>query len=229
MKFNNIKHVYFDLDHTLWDFDKNSALTFDVIFKEENIGVETQDFLNTYIPINIDYWAQYRNNLVSKEVLRVGRLRDSFKAMNIKVSDVVIDSLSNRYISVLPGFNHLLQDTIEILDYLKPQYKLHIITNGFEEIQHNKMQNSKIAGFFDTITTSEEAGVKKPHFQIFDIALKKANAIPEHSIMIGDSYEADIEGAKNAGLQAVFFDYYGKKESRQVPQIQKLNELRMYL
>ncbi|CAM4182649.1 MULTISPECIES: YjjG family noncanonical pyrimidine nucleotidase [Gillisia] len=229
MKFNNIKHVYFDLDHTLWDFDKNSALTFDVIFKEENIGLEIQDFLDTYIPINIDYWARYRNNLVSKEVLRVGRLHDSFKAMKIQVSDEVIDNLSNRYISVLPGFNHLLQDTIEILDYLKPQYKLHIITNGFEEIQHNKMQNSKIADFFETITTSEEAGVKKPHFQIFNIALQKANATPENSIMIGDSYEADIEGAKNAGLQAVFFDYYGKNESRQVPQIQKLNELRKYL
>jgi putative hydrolase of the HAD superfamily len=159
----------------------------------------------------------------------VGRLRDSFKAMKVEVSEEVIDNLSNRYISVLPGFNHLLQDTIEILGYLKPQYKLHIITNGFEEIQHNKMQNSKIADFFETITTSEEAGVKKPHFQIFNIALQKANASPENSIMIGDSYEADIEGAKNAGLQAVFFDYYGKNESKQVPQIQKLNELRMYL
>ncbi len=229
MKFNNIKHVYFDLDHTLWDFDKNSALTFEVIFKEENIGIKVQDFLDTYVPINIDYWARYRNNLVSKEVLRVGRLRDSFKSLKIEVSDVVIDSLSNRYISVLPGFNHLLQDTIEILDYLKPQYKLHIITNGFEEIQHSKMQNSQIADFFDTVTTSEEAGVKKPHLQIFNMALQKANATPENSIMIGDSYEADIEGAKNAGLQAVFFDYYGKNEIMQEIQIQKLNELRFYL
>ncbi|WP_034924467.1 YjjG family noncanonical pyrimidine nucleotidase [Gillisia sp. CAL575] len=229
MKFNNIKHVYFDLDHTLWDFDKNSALTFDVIFKEECIGIEVQDFLDAYVPINVDYWARYRNNLVSKEVLRVGRLRDSFKSLKIEVSDVVIDNLSNRYISVLPSFNHLLEDTIEILDYLKPQYKLHIITNGFEEIQHNKMQNSQILDFFDTITTSEEAGVKKPHFQIFEMALQKANATPDNSIMIGDSYEADIEGAKNAGLQAVFFDYYGKNESMQVIQIQKLNELRLYL
>ena len=229
MKFTNIKHVYFDLDHTLWDFDKNSALTFDVIFKEEKIGLEIQDFLDTYVPINIDYWARYRNNLVSKEVLRVGRLRDSFDALKMKVSDEVIDNLSNRYISVLPGFNHLLQDTIEILDYLKPKYKLHIITNGFEEIQHNKMQNSQIADYFETITTSEEAGVKKPHLQIFEKALKKSNAIAENSVMIGDSYEADIKGAKNAGLHAVYFDYYGKFETLQVPQIQKLKELRMYL
>ncbi len=229
MKFNNIKHVYFDLDHTLWDFDKNSSLTFDVIFKEENIEIEIQDFLNTYIPININYWARYRNNLVSKEVLRIGRLRDSFDALGIQISDEAIDNLSNRYISVLPGFNHLLQDTIEILEYLKPKYKLHIITNGFEEIQNNKMQNSQIADYFDTITTSEEAGVKKPHLEIFEKALQKSNAAPENSIMIGDSYEADIEGAKNAGLHALYFDYYGKLETLQVPQVQKLKELRMYL
>jgi len=229
MKFNNIQHVFFDLDHTLWDFDKNSALTFDVIFKEEKLSLEVQDFLNTYIPINIDYWAKYRNNLISKETLRVGRLRDSFVALDVKVSDTTIDILSNRYIQVLPDFNHLLQDTKETLEYLKPNYKLHIITNGFEEIQHHKMQNSQIADFFDTITTSEEAGVKKPHSQIFEKALRKSNAKPENSIMIGDSYEADIEGAKNAGLEAIYFDYYDKREKVQVPQIQKLKELRMYL
>ncbi len=229
MKFNNIHHVYFDLDHTLWDFDKNSALTFDVIFKEENIGLEIQDFLDTYIPINIEYWARYRNNLISKEVLRLGRLRDSFNALKVQVSDEVINSLSNKYIDVLPEFNHLLQDTKEILAYLKPNYKLHIITNGFEEIQQKKMQNSQIADFFETITTSEEAGVKKPHFDIFEKALQKSNALAENSIMIGDSYEADIEGAQNAGLHAVYFDYYGKFETVQVPQIQKLKELRMYL
>lgn len=229
MKFNNIEHVYFDLDHTLWDFDKNSALTFDVIFKEENINLEIRDFLDTYVPINIEYWARYRNNLVSKEVLRTGRLRDSFEALKIQVSDEIINVLSDKYIKVLPGFNHLLQDTIEILTYLKLKYKLHIITNGFEEIQHNKMQNSQIAEFFDTITTSEEAGVKKPHLEIFEKALQKSNADPRNSIMIGDSYEADIEGAINAGLHTIYFDYYSKRETVQVPQIQTLNELRMYL
>ncbi len=229
MKFNNIKDVYFDLDHTLWDFDKNSALTFDVILKEENIGLDVQEFLDTYIPINIDYWARYRNNSISKEDLRIGRLRDSFDVLKVQVSDKVIDSLSNKYIDVLPGFNHLLQDTKEILSYLKPKYKLHIITNGFEEIQHNKMQNSQIAEYFDTITTSEEAGVKKPHLAIFEKALRKSNAEPENSIMIGDSYEADIEGAQNAGLHVVYFDYYKKFLNVEVPQIQKLNELRLYL
>jgi len=229
MKFNNIEHVFFDLDHTLWDFDKNSALTFDQILKEENIELSLQDFLETYVPINIEYWAKYRNDLVTKEILRVGRLKDSFAALKIEVSDVKIDSLSNKYIQVLPGFNHLLEDTIEILEYLKPNYKLHIITNGFEEIQHSKLTNSKILNFFSSITTSEEAGVKKPHLDIFTTALHKSNALASNSIMIGDSYEADINGAINAGLKAIYFDYYNKNESVEVPQIQKLKELRRYL
>tara|TARA_R100001369_G_scaffold21881_7_gene39893 strand:- start:22765 stop:23454 length:690 start_codon:yes stop_codon:yes gene_type:complete len=229
MKFNNIEHVFFDLDHTLWDFDKNSALTFGQILKEENIELSLPDFLATYVPINIEYWAKYRNDLVSKEALRVGRLKDSFAALEIQVSEVTIDNLSNKYIEVLPGFNHLLEDTLEILEYLKPKYKLHIITNGFEEIQHSKLSNAKILNFFNSITTSEEAGVKKPHIDIFTKALNKSNALPSNSIMIGDSYEADIDGAINAGLKAIFFDYYNKKDKVQVPQIQKLNELRRYL
>ncbi len=229
MKFNNIEHVFFDLDHTLWDFDKNSALTFGQILKEENIELSLPDFLATYVPINIEYWAKYRNDLVSKEALRVGRLKDSFAALEIQVSEVTIDNLSNKYIEVLPGFNHLLEDTLEILEYLKPKYKLHIITNGFEEIQHSKLSNAKISNFFNSITTSEEAGVKKPHIDIFTKALNKSNALPSNSIMIGDSYEADIDGAINAGLKAIFFDYYNKKDKVQVPQIQKLNELRRYL
>jgi len=229
MKYNNIEHVFFDLDHTLWDFDKNSALTFGQILKEENIELSLQDFLATYVPINIEYWAKYRNDLVSKETLRVGRLKDSFAALEIQVSEVTIDNLSNKYIEVLPGFNHLLEDTLEILEYLKPKYKLHIITNGFEEIQHSKLSNANILNFFNSITTSEEAGVKKPHIDIFTKALNKSNALPSNSIMIGDSYEADIDGAINAGLKAIYFDYYNKKDKVQVPQIQKLKELRRYL
>ena len=229
MKFDNIEHIFFDLDHTLWDFDKNSALTFGQILKEENLNLSLEDFLDTYIPINIEYWAKYRNDLVSKEILRVGRLKDSFAALKIQVSDVTIDTLSNKYIEVLPGFNHLLEDTIEILEYLRPNYKLHIITNGFEEIQHSKLTNSNILNFFSSITTSEEAGVKKPHLDIFTTALNKSNALASNSIMIGDSYEADIAGAINAGLKAIYFDYYRKNEPVEVPQIQKLKELRRYL
>ncbi len=229
MKFNNIQHIFFDLDHTLWDFDKNSALTFEVIFREQKIGINLIEFLLAYTPINENYWKLYRDNQISKEDLRTGRLKDSFKILKYEVSPLVIESLSNQYIQFLPGFNNLLEDTQETLQYLHPSYKLHIITNGFEEVQHNKLKNSQISPFFNTVTTSEEAGVKKPHPEIFYLALKKSGANPQNSLMIGDSYEADILGAKNIGMRSVFFDYYQREEEFPALKIKKLNELKDYL
>lgn len=229
MKFTNLQHIFFDLDHTLWDFDKNSALTFEVIFKEQNIGINLQEFLSAYSPINENYWKLYRDNQISKEDLRTGRLKDCFEILKYEVSAVVIDTLSNQYIKFLPGFNNLLADTQEILEYLQPYYKLHIITNGFEEVQHNKLKNSKIAAFFSTVTTSEEAGVKKPHPDIFYLALEKSGATSSNSIMIGDSYEADILGAQKIGMRSVFFDYYQKQDNLPTLKIKKLNELKDYL
>ncbi len=229
MKFNNIRHIFFDLDHTLWDFDKNSALTFEVIFKEQQIGIDLKEFLSAYTPINENYWKLYRDNHISKEDLRVGRLRDCFRLLNFEVSPLVIETLSHRYIKCLPDFNNLLADTQETLQYLQPNYKLHIITNGFEEVQHNKLKNSKISPFFNTVTTSEEAGVKKPHSDIFYLAMEKSGAIPENSIMIGDSYEADILGAQRIGMHSVYFDYYHRDDDFQTLKIKKLNELKHYL
>lgn len=225
MKFNNIQHIYFDLDHTLWDFDKNSALTFEVIFKKEKVEIDLNGFLDAYLPINENYWKLYRDNQISKESLRTGRLRDCFETMNMSVSPEVIENLSNSYIEFLPGFNNLLEDTLEVLQYLNPKYQLHIITNGFEEIQHNKLVNARISEFFKTVTTSEEAGVKKPHPEIFIKAMRKSGATAAQSLMIGDSYEADIVGAQKVGMQSLFFDYYRKESFSQTPRIQKLKQL----
>ena len=229
MKFNNISHIFFDLDHTLWDFDKNSALTFDVIFKAQKIEIDLNEFLSAYTPINENYWKLYRDDQISKEDLRTGRLKDCFKILNCIISSEVIDILSHEYIKFLPGFNNLLADAQETLQYLHLNYELHIITNGFEEVQHTKLKNSMISPFFNTVTTSEEAGVKKPHPQIFFRALEKAGATPDNSLMIGDSYEADILGAQRIGMRSVFFDYYQKQDDRPIFRIQKLNELKDYL
>lgn len=229
MKFNNIQHIFFDLDHTLWDFDKNSGLAFELLFKEEKIDIGLQEFLDAYLPINFNYWELYRNNQISKEALRIGRLKETFELLKLEVSAEIIIVLSDKYIQFLPNYNHLLEDTVEVLEYLHSKYQLHIITNGFEEIQHHKLVNSKIASFFSTVTTSEEAGVKKPHLQIFEKALQKSNALSKNSLMIGDNYEADVEGAINAGMRSVYFDYYQKNEVLETLQIQKLNELRKYL
>lgn len=229
MKFNNIQHIFFDLDHTLWDFDKNSALTFEVILKEQKIEIDLNEFLSAYTPINENYWKLYRDNQISKEDLRTGRLKDCFQTLKYEVSPVVIETLSSQYIKFLPGFNNLLADTKETLQYLHPNYNLHIITNGFEEVQHSKLKNSKISSFFNTVTTSEEAGVKKPHSDIFFLALEKSGASPTNSLMIGDSYEADILGAENIGMRSVFFDYYQREDNIQTHKIKKLNELKDYL
>ncbi|MBJ97517.1 MAG: noncanonical pyrimidine nucleotidase, YjjG family [Flavobacteriaceae bacterium] len=229
MKLNNIAHVFFDLDHTLWDFDKNSALTFEYIFKLNQIDLDLPRFLEIYIPINYEYWENYRKNLVSKEKLRYGRLKDSFVALSYQIEDVVVNKLANDYILYLSEYNHLLEGGIEALDYLSKKYKLHIITNGFEEVQHRKLKNSNILSYFDTITTSEEAGVKKPHPDIFDISLRKANAIPQTSVMIGDNYEADIIGAADFGLQTIYFDYYNKSTYNDVIGLNNLKNINLYL
>jgi putative hydrolase of the HAD superfamily len=203
----SIKHVFFDLDHTLWDFEKNSELTFDKIFKDNAIAVNIDDFLAIYKPLNLKYWKLYRNEKVSKEELRYSRLKNSFDAVNYEISDQLIDKLAEEYIENLANFNHLFDGIFELLEYLKEKYTLHIITNGFEEIQSKKMINSKIYHYFDQIITSESVGVKKPNSKVFEYALEVANAKKENSVMIGDSLEADIRGALSAGLQAIYCNF----------------------
>ena len=227
--FKHKKHLFFDLDHTLWDFDKNSAFAFDAIFKERGFAISLQDFLNIYIPRNQHYWKLYQVNQISHEELRYFRLKDVFDALKFEVSDAIIHQLSEDYINYLPEYNHLFDGAIEILDYLKPNYKLHIITNGFASVQTKKLTNSNIGHYFDTITNSEMAGVKKPHPTIFDFALSLANALKEESLMIGDSYEADIIGAQEAGIEAIFFNEQNIEVENQVLQIKHLLDLKNIL
>ena len=124
------QHVFFDLDHTLWDFDKNSALTFQKLFKRHAIEVRLKIFLEVYRPINLNYWKLYREGKIKKDDLRFLRLDDTFKALNVFISEALINTLSDEYVYFLTNYNHLLDGTLEILEYLKPNYKLHIITNG---------------------------------------------------------------------------------------------------
>jgi putative hydrolase of the HAD superfamily len=227
--FKHKKHLFFDLDHTLWDFDKNSAFAFDAIFKERGFAISLQDFLNIYIPRNQHYWKLYQVNQISHDDLRYFRLKDVFDALQFEVSDAIIHQLSEDYINYLPEYNHLFDGAIEILDYLKPNYKLHIITNGFASVQTKKLNNSNIGHYFNTITNSEMAGVKKPHPTIFDFALSLANASKEECLMIGDSYEADIIGAQEAGIEAIFFNEQNVEVDNSVLQINHLLDLKNIL
>jgi len=226
---NQLKHIFFDLDHTLWDFDKNSALTFDFIFKKHKVEVNLSDFLNVYEPINLNYWKLYRDERVSKAKLRYGRLKDTFDALQVIVKDELIHQLSEDYIANLTNQNHVFDGTFELLEYLKPKYELHIITNGFEEAQHNKMKKSNLLQYFKTVTNSEMVGVKKPNPKIFNFALQLANANTNNSIMIGDNYEADVQGALNIGLDAICFNYHNTNLASDIKVVNHLLDLKKYL
>jgi len=225
----NITDVFFDLDHTLWDFEKNSALAFETVFKMQEVAVDMTEFLHFYVPINREYWERYRKDEISQKQLRYGRLKDTFDLIQYPVSDDLVELLSVEYIRYLPKFNHLFDGTIEILDYLKAKYNLHIITNGFAEIQENKLNNSYITHYFKSITNSEMAGVKKPNSLIFEYALDLAKAQKENSIMIGDCIVADVQGALDAGLDAIFFNENNTPVTENIKQVNHLLELKKYL
>lgn len=227
--FQHKKHIFFDLDHTLWDFDKNSAFAFDVIFKKHNLEVSVVEFLEHYIPRNHHYWKLYQVNQISHEDLRYFRLKDVFDVLDFEITDQMIHQLSEDYITHLPDSNLLFDGAIEVLNYLKENYHLHIITNGFSAVQDRKLKNSKIEHFFQTITNSEMAGVKKPHPNIFEFALSLANASKEESIMIGDSLEADIKGALSYGIDAIYFNEQNVNVQDEIHQVNQLLELKNIL
>ena len=229
MKQTHIKDVFFDLDHTLWDFDKNSELAFETIFNRNHPAIETKEFIEKYVPINQSCWALYQYDKITHQELRYNRLKHSFDAINYLISDEEIDDIANDYIRFLPENNHLFEGTMELLDYLKPKYNLHIITNGFADVQFKKINNSKISSYFQTVTNSEMAGVKKPNPIIFDYAIDLAKAQKKHSIMIGDSLDADVQGALDAGLDAIYFNEGYMTVEDHIKQINHLLELKKYL
>ncbi|KQO33327.1 haloacid dehalogenase [Flavobacterium sp. Leaf82] len=227
--YTTITDVFFDLDHTLWDFDKNSEMAFDRIFKSKFPEVKIQEFIVKYAPINQECWKLYQHDKITHLELRYNRLKFSFDALNFRISDEDINQISEDYIEFLTDNNHLFDGAIEVLEYLKPKYKLHIITNGFANVQDKKINNALLSGYFDTITNSELAGVKKPNSIIFDYALNAAKASKANSIMIGDCLDADVNGALNAGLDAIFFNDKKIQAPENIKQVNHLLELKKYL
>ena len=200
----NIKHIFFDLDHTLWNFEKNSALTFKFLLDKYNITIDLQKFLKVYMPINFSLWNLYRDDKITKDYLRHNRLKSTFEKLNIKIDSGLIDEISNDYVKHLPDNNFLLPNAIPVLDYLFQKYKLHIITNGFTEVQNTKISNSNLNKYFYCIIDSETVGVKKPHSKIFNYAYNISKAAYKNEcLMIGDNYQADVMGALNYGFKAI--------------------------
>jgi putative hydrolase of the HAD superfamily len=229
MNKHSITDIFFDLDHTLWDFDKNSLLAFKRVFDSHKIELNVSEFVNIYEPINFEYWKRFREERVSKQDLRRGRLIDTFEKFNISFEITKIDAMATSYIDELPVDNHLFDGTIEILDYLVEKYTLHIITNGFQEVQVLKLKNSGIQKYFNTVTTSEEVGVKKPNPLVFETALKKANTHFNRSIMIGDTFEADILGAEAVGMKTLFYNYRKETIPNHYKLVNSLLEIKSHL
>lgn len=224
-----ITDIFFDLDHTLWDFEKNSALSFEKLLRDFKVSIPLEQFLDAYVPINLKYWRMYRNGEVSKETLRYERLKYTFDYLSYDATDHLINEMADQYMELLTTFNHLFPGAHDILNYLQPHYKLHIITNGFTEVQGRKMKNSNIDHFFNVFIDSELAGVKKPHPQIFKMALDRAGVKAENSLMIGDSLEADILGAKSAGFHVLHFNAHGEDSHTHAPIVHNLAEIKQFL
>ena len=206
---DKIKHVFFDLDRTLWDFETNSKIALEEIYTnldlEEIVGVPADKFIPEYKRINELFWSDYRDGTITKEELRHVRFEAAFAYFGVKDKPLAA-RFGQAYIEVSPKKTALVSGTIELLDYLKPKYKLHIITNGFSEVQHIKMANSGIEDYFDQVVISEMVGHKKPSVEVFRFAENASGSKPEESIMIGDHYDADVIGALNSDWKAIFFE-----------------------
>ncbi|WP_430412008.1 YjjG family noncanonical pyrimidine nucleotidase [Kordia sp.] len=226
---HNITDIFFDLDHTLWDFEKNSALTFKKILAENNIPVDMDRFLDIYVPINLEYWRLFREEKISKSELRYQRLSKTFTQLEVAISDEMINHLSEQYIEHLSMFNHLFEYTEELLENLQDNYKLHIITNGFRDVQRRKIKASGIYDYFKHIIDSESVDVKKPNPKIFNHALELANVAPENALMIGDSFEADIKGALALNMQVIHVDFDKKYDHTLCPIVRHLTEIEKIL
>lgn len=227
------KHLFFDLDRTLWDFDSSSEMAFNEIFQTYSLNekgvASVKAFQQAYTIHNELLWAQYREGKIEKEELRSLRFLLTLNDFGI-VDTELADKIGNDYLDISPRKVSLFPNTIHVLEYLKPNYKIHLITNGFSEVQFIKLKASGLDRFFEEVITSEEAGVKKPDPAIFVYSLEKTGATPTESLMIGDDPLVDILGAKNAGMDQVLFDpvsVYDKNGSTFY--INNLEELKNFL
>lgn len=210
MNSNNVKHIFFDLDNTLWDFSANSKVIVEKLFYDFDLpgrGIKNFDqfFLN-YKQRNEFLWDAYRYGRKNKEEVRFERFYVTLYDFGIDNRSIAMQ-MAEYYIQHTRHLKELLPGAIETLQYLNKKYPLHIITNGFNEVQFFKIKNCGLQDFFKTITTAESANSLKPDRKIFETALRDANAFANESIYIGDSPEVDGKGALNAGMQFVWFNY----------------------
>ena len=223
------KHIFFDLDHTIWDFDRNAEETLNELYHTYNLNklglTSCADFIATYTENNHQLWADYHLGKITKDFLRSERFSKTFIQLGVH-PDAVPHQFEDDYVNISPTKTNLFDAAEEVLAYLQQKYTLHIISNGFKETTLTKMNVSNLNPYFHNVIISEDVGVNKPSPVIFQHALDKAQARKEESIMIGDSLEADIYGALNFGMEAIFFNPLKKEKPEDVKQeITHLKEL----
>lgn len=229
-----IQHIFFDLDNTLWDHRKNAYLTIKNLFEKEEINlkynIDFEEFHSVYHEINEKLWENIRDGIIDKEYLRKYRFYDTFKHFNVDDEQLSM-YFEEHFLDKILNHNELVEGAEYILEYLKAKhYTLHIISNGFKEVTERKCILSGIAPYFQTITSADSVGVRKPRPEIFEYSLKLAGASKEESILIGDDWIADVVGAQNFGMDVIFFDVF--KENRQeegLKVIKHLLQIKEYL
>ncbi|MFD2161844.1 YjjG family noncanonical pyrimidine nucleotidase [Paradesertivirga mongoliensis] len=224
-----LRHIFFDLDHTIWDFDKNAEETLHELYHQyslESLGLSCPvTFIETYTRNNHLLWADYHTGKISKEHLRTTRFSTTFLELGLAAEDIP-KKFEEDYVRICPTKTNLFPQAHETLSYLQEKYTLHLISNGFKESTELKIQVTGLAKYFENIVISEVVGINKPDKAIFEFALNAAKARKEESIMIGDSIEADIRGAIGFGMEAIYFNPLQKEVPADVArQINSLNEL----
>lgn len=225
------RHLFFDLDHTLWDFSSNSRAVLAELHADFGLterGIGCNDFIPVYEAVNGALWDQHEDGLIPKEVLRALRFQRSLR--HFGVDDAALARrLDKTYMERCPRRAALMPGAQHLLENLKPHYRLHIITNGFTEVQQLKMNAAGIRSFFNVVVTSEMAGAAKPSAKIFRHALRSAGAKASESLMIGDNPRADIAGARKVGMDQVHFAPAQNGDPEATYRIARLDELRALL
>ncbi|NCX95002.1 MAG: noncanonical pyrimidine nucleotidase, YjjG family [Chitinophagia bacterium] len=224
--------IFFDLDHTLWDFDKNSEATLLRLYREYALNERgITDFNQMYAAYNTYndmLWDKYRNGIIKRDELRWKRMHLMLLDYNIEDTSLAHE-MGVAYLEILPTQTLLLPHTIEVLNYCKPKYQLHLLTNGFETTQRLKLYHSGIAKYFTRLVSSEKCNKMKPHKEIFDYALETCKVSSEEVVMIGDAIDIDIAGALNAGWDAIYFNphkqLHDKKPTHEINSLLELTQI----
>ncbi|SIP92273.1 putative hydrolase of the HAD superfamily [Chryseobacterium sp. RU37D] len=229
-----IQHIFFDLDNTLWDHRKNAYLTIKDLFEKEEItlkyNIDFEVFHSVYHKINESLWEKIRDGIIDKEYLRKHRFYDTFRRFNVD-DEMLSMYFEEHFLDKILNHNELVEGTEYILDYLKNKnYTLHVISNGFQEVTERKCILSGIDKYFQTITSADTVGVRKPNPEIFEYSLNLAKADKEKSILIGDDWIADVVGAQNYGMDVIFFDtLHENKQETGLKSVRHLLQIKDFL